>query len=195
MAYFWLDIDDAPYPHAMRDNPGCPLALNTLRRHGHFGWDPKPDVYRRLYADPAFRQRASRCSDHRGDWKIVIPAVASLLAITPDDASLEQIADRAKAWPAITALGSDDRHLALALLDWYSPIEIALPYERELIAGSGQHRICWARIADAERVPVWCKPYNPPPPGAVPAQPAVQQPVDSRRRKGWRIAHRHRNAR
>lgn len=186
MAYFWLRVDDAPYPHGMRDIVGCPFALNALRRSGRYGWDPGPDVYRRLYADSAFRERASRCSVHRGDWERVIPVVAAFLAITPDDLDREQIADRAERWPAIIELDEDDRHLALALLHWYEPIEIALPYRPRLMAGSGQHRLYGARLAGAERVPVWRGPDEDPPPGAVPAQPAARWGVQVPRRTGWR---------
>lgn len=169
MPYWWLDVDAAPYPHGMRDNAQCPFALNTLRSAaGRWGWSPEPEVYSRLYADAAHLKRARRCPHHRGDWDAVLPAVASLLVTTRVDEGLEQIADRAEAFPAITELDDDDRHLALALLDWYSPIEVYPNNRGELIAVSGQHRICAARIAGAQRVPVWCKPGNPPPPGAVP---------------------------
>lgn len=170
MPYFWLNIDAAPYPHGMRENHECPFALNTLRA-GNWGWEPGQNVYGRLYADPAYRKRAQRCPHHLGDWDVVLPAVASLLASTSADETLEQIADRAEAFPAITELDGDDRHLALALLDWSSPIEVYPNPTGELITTSGQHRICAARIAGAPRVPVWCKPGYPPPPGAVPAQP------------------------
>lgn len=186
MPYFWLPVDHAPYPHGMRPIPGCPFSLDALRRSGQFGVDrdPAPGAYRRLYADPAFRQRASRCSVHRGDWERVIPIVASFLADTPDDLDPEQIADRFELWPAIKELGEDDRHLAIALLHWYEPIEIARPYQPRLWAGSGQHRLCGARLAGAERVPVWCRPGEDPPPGAVPAQLAAQRAVQVSRCAG-----------
>ncbi|MGB8407142.1 MAG: hypothetical protein WCE30_24085 [Mycobacterium sp.] len=110
--------------------------------------------------------------------------MAYFLAVTPDDLDRVQIADLAERWPEIIELDEDDRHLALALLHWYEPIELALPY-RSKVAGSGQHRICGARLSGAERVPVWCRSYEDPPPGAVPAQVAARRPVQAPRRTTW----------
>lgn len=158
MPYYWVPLVYCPFPHAMRKNDTCPFALNSIRSHlRDFTVTPGPSTYQQLYADPDFVARARGCTTHLGDWATVLPAIADLLATTTALTSSQEIEALARTWPSIASLNDDDRHLAAALLDSIEPIRIYRMPKGDWRA-SGQHRICWARIAAASHVPAWCAP-------------------------------------
>jgi hypothetical protein len=158
MPYFLVDLTDLPYPHGMGERPhpdgtgsNCPLALRRLIHT--LGQHPRQDGYRALFVDPAIAERRRVCDVHTGDWAEVLPAVTAFLE--PFTAAVDPaVIHRARREDSlITGLATDERILAQALLNTLDPVRVNVIDGR--LRSIGQHRICSARTAGVEAVPVW----------------------------------------
>lgn len=175
MPYYLVDVTDLPYPHLMglRDYPkdgrvvrsNCPLALTNLRRRAgqSDSWSPGQAGYRELFTDPAVTADRKVCDVHKGNWAVVLPAVASFLEAFPATADTDTIARAAREDAHFSSLAKDDRRLALALLGYSDSLRIYVNGQGNLET-NGQHRICWARTAGVAALPLWFDERSPRPP-------------------------------
>lgn len=159
MPYRVVPIEEVPFPHKMGErpeDPGCPFQLDVLRRR--FGrdrhWTPDPQVYEALYRDPAVLERARACGVHRGDWRTVLPVVEAFIGALDSDTDPYEIEARARTACGIVGLGEDDRRLALSLFRPGHQIRIIVDPNGFRFT-IGQHRVCAARTAGVDRLPVW----------------------------------------